>query len=258
MHPVRLQQCCRAALPQALSGEGRVHRLGRPHEPDRRLRGRRGQHGDALQLPRRRPREPTSASCAWTGSGAAARAGWPTSATTRSRTYVEQLRQLIDHLGRRPGDRCSARRSAAARRSSSPRAIRSMVSRLILNDIGPFIPQAPAPAPLADARAPLRVPRPGGPAAQDRRLAEERRADQRRHPLQRDLPPDQVVRRGRRARLPPRRARAAGLPRRRAGKPRPVEATGRKMRCPVLLIHGMMSDALLRADHQAHAARTQT
>lgn len=39
-------------------------------------------------------------------------------------TYTEQLRQMIEHLGV-DRSRCSAPRSAAARRSRSPRAIRS-------------------------------------------------------------------------------------------------------------------------------------
>jgi hypothetical protein len=57
MHP-GAPAALRAALPQALPRESRVHRLGRADAADRRLRGRRGQHRDALQLSRRRPGEP--------------------------------------------------------------------------------------------------------------------------------------------------------------------------------------------------------
>jgi pimeloyl-ACP methyl ester carboxylesterase len=71
-----------------------------------------------------------------------------------------------------------------------------MVSRLILNDIGPYIPKKRRQRRSQTLARHYVLPRARGPAAQDRRLAEERRPDQRRHPLQRDLPPDALVRRG--------------------------------------------------------------
>ncbi len=215
VHPARLQVRVPLRLRKRLPGHRGVHRLGRPGQADGDLLRRRGQHGDALQLPRfdlmrRLPRD-------LHGLGRPRALGLDGS--TSGDYVARHLRGAAAPADRAPGrDPVTILGSSLGGSAAIELAARhpKLVERLILNDIGPLHPEDAPQAPLADARAPLRVPRPRRPAAQDRRLAEERRPDQRRHPLQRDLPPDALVRRGGRARLPPRRARAAGLPRRRA------------------------------------------
>jgi pimeloyl-ACP methyl ester carboxylesterase len=109
----------------------------------------------------------------WVGRG---RSGWMADQRDYSLgTYVEQLKQLIGHLGGGPvillgsssGGSAAIELTAALPEPGKPphperhRALH---------------PEEAPQAPLRDARSPLRVPRSLGPAAQDRRLAEERRA----------------------------------------------------------------------------------
>ena len=197
----------RDTLPQGLSGEGRLHRLGRHRESHSGVLRRRRQHRDALQLPRRRPRAPLPRGMH--GLGRPRPLGLD---GRRARLFARHLRGAAAPADRAPRERArdpagfvhgrQRRHRARGAPSAAGQAPHPQRHR-------PLHPEEAPPPALADARAPLRLPRPGRPLAQDRRLAEERRPDQRRHPLQRDLPPDPVARRGRRPRLPPRCARAA-------------------------------------------------
>jgi pimeloyl-ACP methyl ester carboxylesterase len=74
----------------------------------------------------------------WVGRG---RSGWMADQGDYSlATYVEQLRQLIDHLGGGPVILLGSSMGGSAAIELAARHPR-MVSRLILNDIGPFIPK---------------------------------------------------------------------------------------------------------------------
>ena len=74
----------------------------------------------------------------WVGRG---RSGWMSDQGDYSLgTYVEQLRQLIDHLGGGPVILLGSSLGGSAAIELAARHPR-MVSRLILNDIGPFIPK---------------------------------------------------------------------------------------------------------------------
>ena len=138
-------------------------------------------------------------------------------------TYAEQLRQLIDHLGGGPVTVLGSSLGGSAAIEVAARYPR-LVDAADPERRRAAHPRVAAQAPRGNAGAALRVPWPVRHAAQGRRLAEERWPGQRRHPLQPDLPPDALVRRGRRAHLPPRRARAAGLP---AGtRPKSLRAVG--------------------------------
>jgi pimeloyl-ACP methyl ester carboxylesterase len=75
----------------------------------------------------------------WVGRG---RSGWMADERDYSiATYVEQLRQMIDHLGGGPVIVLGSSMGGSAAIELAARHP-SMVSRLILNDIGPFIPKA--------------------------------------------------------------------------------------------------------------------
>jgi len=74
----------------------------------------------------------------WVGRG---RSGWMSDQRDYSlATYVEQLRQLIDHLGGGPVILLGSSMGGSAAIELAARHPK-MVSRLILNDIGPFIPK---------------------------------------------------------------------------------------------------------------------
>jgi pimeloyl-ACP methyl ester carboxylesterase len=74
----------------------------------------------------------------WVGRG---RSGWMADERDYSlATYVEQLRQMIDHLGGGPVTVLGSSMGGSAAIELAARHP-SMVSRLILNDIGPFIPK---------------------------------------------------------------------------------------------------------------------
>jgi pimeloyl-ACP methyl ester carboxylesterase len=74
----------------------------------------------------------------WVGRG---RSGWMADERDYSLgTYVEQLRQMIDHLGGGPVIVLGSSMGGSAAIELAARYPR-MVSRLILNDIGPFIPK---------------------------------------------------------------------------------------------------------------------
>jgi pimeloyl-ACP methyl ester carboxylesterase len=75
----------------------------------------------------------------WVGRG---RSGWMSDESDYSiGTYVEQLRQMIDHLGGGPVILLGSSMGGSAAIELAARHP-SMVSQLILNDIGPFIPKA--------------------------------------------------------------------------------------------------------------------
>jgi pimeloyl-ACP methyl ester carboxylesterase len=75
----------------------------------------------------------------WVGRG---RSGWMSDERDYSLgTYVEQLRQMIDHLGGGPVMLLGSSMGGSAAIELAARHP-SMVSQLILNDIGPFIPKA--------------------------------------------------------------------------------------------------------------------
>jgi pimeloyl-ACP methyl ester carboxylesterase len=75
----------------------------------------------------------------WVGRG---RSGWMSDEGDYSLgTYVEQLRQMIDHLGGGPVILLGSSMGGSAAIELAAKHP-SLVSRLILNDIGPFIPKA--------------------------------------------------------------------------------------------------------------------
>ncbi len=126
----------------------------------------------------------------WLGRG---RSGWLAAEEDYSlATYAEQLRQMIVHLGGQPVTILgSSMGGSAAIELMATRP--QLVQRLILNDVGPYIP-ARRRRRRADAIARHYVFR--NPGELMRKVGASQKNDgpgQRRHPLQPQLPPDALV-----------------------------------------------------------------
>ena len=174
---------------------------------------------------------------------------------------------MILHLGGRPVTLLGSSMGGSAAIELIARHLR-LVGRLILNDIGPH-PGAPAQAARRHAGRPLRLQEAGRPAAQAWAPRKERRPGERRHPLQ---PRFHQTRwsEDEGGRICRHDVRAMQAYRRDAQTSLRQWAQWGIVRVPMLLIHGLQSDALLlptvrrmsrRKDitimhprHRAHAA----
>ena len=175
----------------------------------------------------------------------------------RERLHARHLRRAAAPDDRPPGRRARSTLLGSSMGGSAAIELAAhhpkMIDRLILNDIGPYIPKRRRKR-RAQTLARHYVFR--DPSDLLRKIGASQKND---GPISDDIRfnvtfhQTQLVRRGGRARLPPRRARAAGL-----SAPTRSESLGQwrlweRVRCPVLLIHGLLSDALLRPHHPAHA-----
>ena len=179
----------------------------------------------------------------WVGRG---RSGWMADQRDYSlATYVEQLRQLIDHIGGGPVTLLGSSMGGSAAIELAAHHPR-LVERLILNDIGPFIP-GPRRRRRADTLARHYVFR--DPSDLLRRIAASQKND---GPVSDDIRFNVTFHQtkwsdeegGRIYRHDVRALQAF-----RADAQRSLDqwALWRRIRCPVLVIHGMISDALLPA-----------
>ena len=158
-------------------------------------------------------------------------------------TYVEQLRQLIVHLDVGPVTVLGSSLGGSAAIELAARAPR-LVDRLILNDIGPFIPKKRRKR-RSDTLARYYVFR--EPADLLRRIGASQKND---GPISDDIRFNITFHQTRwseedRGRIYRHDVRALQAYRRDAQESLEQWRHWEKIRCPVLLIHGLLSDALL-------------
>ena len=177
----------------------------------------------------------------WVGRG---RSGWMADERDYSLgTYVEQLRQMIDHLGGGPVILLGSSLGGSAAIELAARHPR-MVSRLILNDIGPYIPKkrrqrrAQTLARHYVFRDPADLLRKiGASLKNDGPVSDDIRFNVTFHQTRwSDEESGRVYRHD---------VRALQAYRVDAQESLDQWSLWKKVRCPVLLIHGMLSDALL-------------
>jgi pimeloyl-ACP methyl ester carboxylesterase len=177
----------------------------------------------------------------WVGRG---RSGWMADERDYSLgTYAEQLRQLIDHLGGGPVILLGSSMGGSAAIELAAHHP-SLVTRLILNDIGPFIPKARRKRRSATLarhyvfREPSDLLRKiGASQKNDGPVSDDIRFNVTFHQTKwSDEEGGRVYRHD---------ARALQAYRSDAQESLDQWRQWQKVRCPVLLIHGMMSDALL-------------
>ena len=179
----------------------------------------------------------------WVGRG---RSGWMCDEGDYSlATYVEQLRQLIDHIGGGPVTVLGSSMGGSAAIDLAAHHPR-LVERLILNDIGPYIP-GPRRRRRADTLARHYVFR--DPADLLRRIAASQKND---GPVSDDVRFNVTFHQTKWSdeeggRIYRHDVRALQAFRADAQGSLDQWALWKKIRCPVLVIHGMISDALLPA-----------
>ena len=177
----------------------------------------------------------------WVGRG---RSGWMADQRDYSlATYVEQLRQMIDHLGGGPVILLGSSLGGSAAIELAARHPR-MVSRLILNDIGPYIPKKRRQR-RAQTLARHYVFR--DPADLLRKIGASQKND---GPVSDDIRFNVTFHQTRwsdeeSGRVYRHDVRALQEYRVDAQEALDQWALWKKVHCPVLLIHGMLSDALL-------------
>ena len=176
----------------------------------------------------------------WVGRG---RSGWMADERDYSlATYVEQLRQMIDHLGGGPVILLGSSLGGSAAIELAARHPK-MVSRLILNDIGPFIPK------MRRMRRSQTLARHyvfRDPADLLRKIGASQKND---GPISDDIRFNVTFHQTRWSdeeggRVYRHDVRALQAYRADAQEALDQWPQWRKVRCPVLLIHGMLSDAL--------------
>jgi len=177
----------------------------------------------------------------WVGRG---RSGWMADQRDYSlATYVEQVRQLIDHLGCGPVILLGSSMGGSAAIELAARHPK-LVSRLILNDIGPFIPKARRKRRSATLarhyvfREPSDLLRKiGASQKNDGPVSDDIRFNVTFHQTKwSDEEGGRVYRHD---------VRALQAYREDAQESLDQWLLWKRVRCPVLLIHGLMSDALL-------------
>ena len=177
----------------------------------------------------------------WVGRG---RSGWMADERDYSlATYSEQLRQLVDHLGGGPVILLGSSMGGSAAIDLAAHHP-SMVSRLILNDIGPFIPKA------RRRRRSLTLARHyvfRDPSDLLRKIGASQKND---GPVSDDIRFNVTFHQTRWSdeeggRVYRHDVRALQAFRADAQESLDQWRLWKKIRCPILLIHGMMSDALL-------------
>ncbi|MBL8329511.1 MAG: alpha/beta hydrolase [Rubrivivax sp.] len=177
----------------------------------------------------------------WLGRG---RSGWLAAEGDYSLgTYTEQLRQMIAHLGPRPVTLLGSSMGGSAAIELIARHPR-LVDRLILNDVGPFIP-AKRRKRRAETIARHYVFR--HPSDLLRRVGASQKND---GPVSEDIRFNLTFHQTRWSdeeggRVYRHDVRAMQAYRETAGKSLDQWAQWQRVQCPVLLIHGMQSDALL-------------
>lgn len=179
----------------------------------------------------------------WVGRG---RSGWlATEGDYSLATYAEQLRQLIEHLGGRPVTVIGSSLGGSAAIEVAARHPR-LIERLILNDVGPHIP-ARRRRRRADTLARHYVFR--DPADMLRRVGASQKND---GPVSDDIRFNLTFHQTRWSddeggRIYRHDVRALQAYRRDAQRSLVQWEQWRKVRCPVLLIHGMQSDVLFES-----------
>lgn len=177
----------------------------------------------------------------WVGRG---RSGWMADQRDYSlATYVEQLRQMIDHIGGGPVILLGSSLGGSAAIELTARHP-EMVSRLILNDIGPYIPKKRRQR-RSQTLARHYVFR--DPADLLRKIGASQKND---GPISDDIRFNVTFHQTRWSdeeggRVYRHDVRALQAFRTDAQESLDQWALWRKVKCPVLLIHGMLSDALL-------------
>lgn len=177
----------------------------------------------------------------WVGRG---RSGWMNDERDYSLgTYVEQLRQMIDHLGGGPVTVLGSSMGGSAAIELTARHPR-MVDRLVLNDIGPFIPRGRR---LRRSQTLARHYVFRDPADLLRRIGASQKND---GPVSDDIRFNVTFHQTRWSdeeggRVYRHDVRALQAYREDARHSLDQWKLWARVRCPVLLIHGMLSDALL-------------
>ena len=188
----------------------------------------------------------------WVGRG---RSGWM---ADRARLLARDLRRAAAPADRPPGRRAgdpAGLVDGRQRRDRARRAPPEAGERLILNDIGPLHPGA-----RRKRRSPTRsrattssaIPRTCCARSAPRRRTTARSATTSASTSPSTRPSGPTRRAAASTATTCARCRPTAPTRRRAST---SGASGERVRCPVLLIHGMLSDALLAPHHQAHVAR---
>lgn len=190
----------------------------------------------------RQPQQPWRVICMdWLGRG---RSGWLADQQEyRRATYVEQLRQMIAHLG---GGPVAVLGSSLGGQVAMDLAAQrpALVSRLILNDVGPHIPlarrryRAQTLARFYVFRSPADIMRRVGAAQKNDGPV----SDEIRHFLACQQTRWSAENGGRIYRLDPRALQAY---RAEVGQPTQQWDSFAQLQCPLLVLHGMQSDALL-------------
>ena len=179
----------------------------------------------------------------WVGRG---RSGWMADERDYSLgTYVEQLRQMIDHLGGGPVMLLGSSMGGSAAIELAARHPR-LVSRLILNDIGPFIPKGRRKR-RSETLARHYVFRDPGDLL--RKIGASQKND---GPISDDIRFNVTFHQTRwsdeeQGRVYRHDVRALQAYRADAQANLDQWSLWKRVRCPVLVIHGMLSDALLPA-----------
>jgi pimeloyl-ACP methyl ester carboxylesterase len=177
----------------------------------------------------------------WVGRG---RSGWMADERDYSlATYVEQLRQMIDHLGGGPVVMLGSSMGGSAAIELAARHP-GMVSKLVLNDIGPFIPRSRR---LRRSQTLARHYVFRDPADLLRKIGASQKND---GPVSDDIRFNVTFHQTRWSdeeggRVYRHDVRALQAFRSDAAKSLDQWKLWKRVRCPVLLIHGMLSDALL-------------
>ena len=189
----------------------------------------------------------------WVGRG---RSGWMADQGDYSpATYVEQLRQLIDTLGGGPVILLGSSMGGSAAIDLAAHHP-SMVSRLILNDIGPFIPKARRKRRSATLARHYVFRDPGDLL---RKIGASQKND---GPVSDDIRFNVTFHQTRWSdeeggRVYRHDVRALQAFRADAQESLDQWRLWKKIRCPVMVIHGMMSDALLPGHAEAHARQAK-